>query len=935
MKKITSILLALVMVLTLLPAAWAEGVNGSAVQTEDSVARVTVGDESIYYTDLDDAFAYAVSEGVNGATVTLLEDGFMRECSVTIPAEKAVTINLNGHILWTDTAGLAALDTGKVEFSGTGSVDATDWDNDGDIVRSECREYKDSFLIGTTTETNTYYADETLRIKNHKHNPIPCLICNGKIEGYICGICGVGSMNYDGSEDIPESAQAITGTYYFPNNTVESGKEKATTETVVKDGNGNITYKEITTSINQYCNFSHSLSSERSRYENGQLIELSSSSITTAETSFTETYCTKDANGNYLRGSKTVATLTGSTLTIVHTGLDENGAATDVTTETYTVSGQKATLTKVTDTTYLAKANAGEAATNETEQVYDNNGNLTTEIYVEKDGSGNVLRTTKSVYIYNGNTTTCTQERTFAGSKVTHTTEIVTVKDGSNITETITDSDSTGRYVSVQTLKGTLDQQGELAYPGLQPVKQVDTEKNAKGEVVCVTTSLITYEGDKVIYDITETDGSGNVIEIRHSEAVHNKIESGEDTEIITFKDPSGNKKYVEKWTWKWEECSDQKDNRIVKQTVTVYNENDVKTETRETTYTYSGNTTTEVTRVKNGADVLVETWEYVTVANPDNNTETSTETIKDATGGVKSIETWTWSGDELVDHEYTENNTVDGKKVETKTDFNTTEATTAEVTVKKIDGAAATKAEVVVKVNENAEISADKTVEVKGTVSDYGDKLTEVTVSIPKTDVKKLESAKAVEVKTDVGTLSIDKKAMEKLASKVESEKPLELSVANTSAESKEVQNTASDVKAEYKLTATVGSENVFDKSTADTNGEITVSVPYEKSTNGTVAVYYVDEATNAKTKMPSSYADGVLSWTTNHFSTFQVVETVQSSSSGNRHYSAVLASKTANTTTAVKVNSASTFDAGVGIYAASAILSVTGMAWVGKKKF
>ena len=54
-------------------------------------------------------------------------------------------------------------------------------------------------------------------------------------------------------------------------------------------------------------------------------------------------------------------------------------------------------------------------------------------------------------------------------------------------------------------------------------------------------------------------------------------------------------------------------------------------------------------------------------------------------------------------------------------------------------------------------------------------------------------------------------------------------------------------------------------------------------------------------------------------------------------RHKSAVDANKTSSTTTTTTdgKKSPTTFDAGVGIYAVSAILSVTGMAWVGKKKF
>lgn len=39
-------------------------------------------------------------------------------------------------------------------------------------------------------------------------------------------------------------------------------------------------------------------------------------------------------------------------------------------------------------------------------------------------------------------------------------------------------------------------------------------------------------------------------------------------------------------------------------------------------------------------------------------------------------------------------------------------------------------------------------------------------------------------------------------------------------------------------------------------------------------------------------------------------------------------------STTTDTKTDSPKTFDAGVGIYAVTALLSVTGMAWAGKKR-
>ena len=56
---------------------------------------------------------------------------------------------------------------------------------------------------------------------------------------------------------------------------------------------------------------------------------------------------------------------------------------------------------------------------------------------------------------------------------------------------------------------------------------------------------------------------------------------------------------------------------------------------------------------------------------------------------------------------------------------------------------------------------------------------------------------------------------------------------------------------------------------------------------------------------------------------------ETVPSSSNNNYYYYSP-----STTTTDTTKGSPKTFDAGMGIYAVTAVLSVTGMAWVGKKR-
>ncbi len=917
MKKIASILLALVMVLTLLPAAWAGGEDASAAygtwsttKQDSSVAQV--GD-NLFYTNVADAIIYAVSGDVSNVTITLLDDGDIqsRASELTIPTGKHLTINLSGHILWTDTAGLAALDAGEVGFSGTGSVDATDRDEDNDPVKIERREYKNSVLSGTTKETITYYADETLKINNHTHKPIPCFIGNdGEIKAYICGVCGICDLSAANYASIPEGAQVIIGKHYFPNNEVKSGKEKETVVAVELDGEGNKTFESEADVINQGCGFGNTVSSKTSWYKNGNLIRVNVDSTATTENSLIGISTTTDGEGNFIGSGKTVTTLTGSTLTIVDTGLDKNGAATDVITMAYTVSGQKATLTKKTDTIYLANANAGEAATNETEWVYDDNGNLTTEVDIHKDSAGNVLIVSKSSYTYSDNTTTCTKTTTYAGDKSTYTTETVTVKDGSNITQTITHSDSTGRYVTVDTLKGTDSDD-------LECVKRVDTRKDAKGNVESVITSDYTYSEGKNICHGTETDGSGKVTSIWISEAVYAYPES---TETITYVDSSGKQISKTECTWTWIKVDE--DAYPSTQTVVEYDENNNKTGTRKTTYTYEGNKETGVTTVTDGKETVVETRESVTVRNPEEDTITSTDTVKDADGKVKSIETWTWSGNDLVDHVRTENKTVNGKKVETETTFNTTEAATAQVMVEKISGAAATKAEVVVTVDEDAEISADETVEVKGTVSNSGNELTEVKVSIPKDYAEMLVKATAVEVKTNVGTLTISKDALKALAGKGGS---ADDNVVLTISKAKSEDFKLDGAKAAFDLNATVGDNTKAFQSGA---GKITITVPMDAPQDGKQLVaYYVDD--NNKTRMGGTFDGGVFSWDTDHFSRFEILEeTVEAEKV--YHHSRL--SSTAATGTA---KSAKTFDAGVGIYAASAILSVTGMAWVGKKKF
>lgn len=207
--------------------------------------------------------------------------------------------------------------------------------------------------------------------------------------------------------------------------------------------------------------------------------------------------------------------------------------------------------------------------------------------------------------------------------------------------------------------------------------------------------------------------------------------------------------------------------------------------------------------------------------------------------------------------------------------------------------------------------IPADKTVKIDATDAEASNART-ATVTIEKDTAKKLKEAAAsgtvetVEIKTNVATLTIDKAALNTLTA---TEGDLVLRVNKFLTGSAETT---------FILTAQINGKDVFTSSV----GKITVTVPVDAPgpRQRLVCYYVADDGT--RTRMGGAgYQNGSFSWDTNHFSTFVVV-TEQVSSSGH----SVITINTGKST------SATTFDAGVGIYAVSAILSVTGMAWVGK---
>ena len=169
-----------------------------------------------------------------------------------------------------------------------------------------------------------------------------------------------------------------------------------------------------------------------------------------------------------------------------------------------------------------------------------------------------------------------------------------------------------------------------------------------------------------------------------------------------------------------------------------------------------------------------------------------------------------------------------------------------------------------------NGSISTDNSGKVTIDVSsdDGGETTTgtaaEITVgSNALTSINKNENVKEVELKTDVGTLTISDAAWNDMTAKATEVDKTASVVIKLEDKSKEGSNPV------YEVTATVGEENAFDGSG---DGAVTISVPYTADGGkGNVKVYCTD---NGKMEdMNAALSDGILSWTTSHFSTFEVV--------------------------------------------------------------
>ena len=256
--------------------------------------------------------------------------------------------------------------------------------------------------------------------------------------------------------------------------------------------------------------------------------------------------------------------------------------------------------------------------------------------------------------------------------------------------------------------------------------------------------------------------------------------------------------------------------------------------------------------------------------------------------------------------------------------------------TVAKKDGVYTVSAKAV-KEDGTVENTSAVKLEVPATSGD-----TVINTTVNKNDIETNKELTVTNNKTavtinQVGVAAIGTGANLNLSIKADSKTP---ESANTAAYNKAMAGKDANSAVVVNISLTNGVSNVF--ATDVTNAYALVTVPYSTDKADKLTVYYLNGSdATALTKVVDAAASGAALNTFSYDATNKLITLKLP------HFSEYLISTTATrsvvhhyggtgttTTTGTKTNSPTTFDAGVGIYAVSAILSVTGMAWVGTKQ-
>lgn len=266
-----------------------------------------------------------------------------------------------------------------------------------------------------------------------------------------------------------------------------------------------------------------------------------------------------------------------------------------------------------------------------------------------------------------------------------------------------------------------------------------------------------------------------------------------------------------------------------------------------------------------------------VTVTVTDKTTGTTTETVTDTTTGAETVTK-------------TETNVDTGVKTETVTEKNaageTTKVTESKIVENTENGKTETKTTVDgktvktdVTVNQAPATASDVTLNAKALEGKAaGTETSSVTVDRASLSELKNDTVKDVIIETDQATLKLDKTAVKTMESKVEGNDKMTLDITVT--EEKNATTTEIEkVKVEVNAKNEAG-QNVFPKDTENTNGKITITIPYTGNAKY-LDLWYIAANDSATYMGRFPVVNGFVSFDVKHFSRYDLLPVASSGSS------------------------------------------------------
>lgn len=828
-QKVVSVLLAVVMVLSLLPTAWAEGdEKGNALPT---------------------AFR---NDG--GGVYTLTEDVTL-SAPLQIREGENWTVNLNGHRITADTAVYENLG-GIITINGPGNM----------LTYS----VEDNVEVETFTRLNEK-SIETYFSKTETDENVKTIY----------------TVKKDENGEVLRSSNSVA---------ITEGNKIYVTVTI-KDADGNVT--SVQQSTNGFIGDAYRCFESTDTFFNskGDITRIYKTNYTYNEQGITEITTVTDAKGNVLRSMEHF------------NGKNDDGKSVATNIE----KDSKGNIIETSETVYEEKGS---------ENSYHSISTTTT-----KDSEGNITRIVKDEYFRDTSIhiTTVTEFRRDKNGSLTRTDTTVTTyeEEGSensyHITSTTTTKDSKGnitRILKNEHFQGT----------GIYVTTLTEFQRDKDGNLTRTDTTVT-----------TRNDNTGKTI----TEEVQKYATGEEKYRKVTTEE--GNKKTWEatgknidwkKVTWVGETVTFD-DGKTVTHEVATWENNDGVVTIDDVQTTVVGNKTTEIRTKKDAAGNI--SWIEENVWIEEGGKRIWTTTRKDALGNIVSVDNWVKEtvGDKYTSTYVTTNaageviyrfehvsDEAAGTFVETTTYYDEGISTKTEGKTTTENGVSVTET-IGVTTNLNTKATTkreSKHAWVEATGVYYGSMVEmpgDMDVSV--TNLYEIARKRAIAGDGFFGYLdltlseTVDTASKSAITALANGEA---LQFLNIDLTENGTQMADLDTPLAITVKADTAGKNITVYRVHDGMAESFRRTTSEKADAAADGTFYV--------------GDGYVTIFASKFSAY-AVGAVEKTTTPNHH------NKTDQTTTTAAANgkkatSATTFDAGVGIYAVGAILSVTGMAWVGK---